>query len=51
MLEIETGKEAFIPKDLGMDTYPYSMRYYDPILAIIQEQIDETSRYHINAKN
>ena len=41
MLEVETGKEVFIMKDLTMDHFPYSMRYYDPILAIVQENISE----------
>ena len=35
ILEIETGQEVFIPKDLTMDHMPYTMRFYDPISAII----------------
>ena len=44
ILEIETGQEVFIPKDLTFDSLPYSMRYYDPIIAYVQENVSEFSR-------
>jgi hypothetical protein len=33
--ELEQGKECFIPKDLSQDSFPYSFRYYDPIISIV----------------
>lgn len=41
MLEVETGKEVFIPVELSEDHFPNSMRYYDPIMAIVQENISD----------
>lgn len=41
ILEIEQGAEVFIPKELSQDHLPYSMRYYDPIVALIQEAVSE----------
>ena len=38
--EIEQGKEAFIPRELSVTHLPYSFRYYDPIVNIIKDQID-----------
>jgi len=37
--EIEEGVESFIPKELSQDHMPSSFRYYDPIIAIISENI------------
>ena len=44
ILEIEQGGETFIPSDLSQSRLPYSMRYYDPILAIVQEGITARAR-------
>ena len=35
ILDIAEGQEVFIPKALSQSHYPYSYRYYDPILALI----------------
>lgn len=35
IVEIEQGQETFIPSDLSQSRLPYSMRYYDSILAIV----------------
>lgn len=34
-----------------MDNLPFSMRYYDPIVAIIQENINDHTRERFNLKN
>lgn len=51
ILDIEGGHEVFIPKDLSQDKLPYSMRYYDPIIAIVQENVSEFSRDQFNLRN
>ena len=33
--ELECGFECIIPKELSQDTFPFSFRYYDPIIAIV----------------
>ena len=42
--EIEEGIESFIPKELSQDHMPSSYRYYDPIIAIISENISQPTR-------
>lgn len=44
LIEVQEGKETFIPKELSQDFLPYSFRYYDPVLAIIQESIQSTTK-------
>ena len=39
LFEIEDGRATFIPKDLSQDHLPMSFRYYDPIIAIVSENI------------
>ena len=39
--ELEQGKDCFIPKDLSQDHLPYSFRYYDPIIRIVQRLISD----------
>ena len=39
--DIEEGLETMIPKDLSQARLPYSCRYYDPILAILQSGITD----------
>ena len=34
VLDVEHNLEVFIPNDLSCDLYPYSFRYYDPIIQI-----------------
>ena len=34
MLDIEEGREVFIPRELAQDGLPWSFRYYDPILRL-----------------
>ena len=35
MLEIEEGREVFIPLELSQDRLPWSFRYYDPVMRYI----------------
>jgi hypothetical protein len=44
MYEIESGAETFIPKDLSQDILPMSYKFYDPIIAIVQENVSNTKR-------
>jgi len=39
--ELERGHEAFIPNDLSQDKLPLSFKYYDPIIAIVAENISD----------
>lgn len=51
MLEVESGQETFITKELSMDHFPHSMRYYDPIVAFVQENIADGIRDLFEIKN
>ena len=51
MLEIESGQETYITKELSMDHFPYSMRFYDPIIAYVQENVSDNIRDLFNIKN
>ena len=51
LMEIQQGQEVFIPKDLSQDHFPYSFRYYDPIAAIVQENVNDESRQLLNMKS
>ena len=44
VLEMEQGNDVFIPKDLTQSRLPMSMRYYDAILAVVQEGISDEVR-------
>jgi hypothetical protein len=37
ILHVEQGTEVFILENLSQDDLPMSLRYYDPILKIVQE--------------
>ena len=41
MFDIEEGLEVNIPTDLSQSTLPHSFRYYDPVIAIIKENISD----------
>lgn len=51
MIDIEDGNQVFIPYLLSQDQLPYSMRYYDPIIAIVQENISDELKEEFNLKN
>ena len=51
LMEIERGHEVLIPYYMSQDQYPASMRYYDPIIAIVQENISEVARHQFAMKN
>ena len=37
--EVENGKEVKIPVEMDQSQYPISMRFYDPILIHLQNQM------------
>ena len=45
------GQEAFIPYQLSQDHLPNSMRYYDPIIAIVEKEISHDKKEFFYAKN
>ncbi len=42
VLHVEHNKEVFIPKELSIDAYPKSFKYYDPIILIINQLFSPT---------
>jgi hypothetical protein len=44
MMDIEEGIDTLIPKDLRQDNLALSYRFYDPIIAIIIENITNEKR-------
>ena len=44
LYDIEQGKETVIPGDLNQESLPMSIRYYDPIIAFVQENISDHKR-------
>ena len=38
-MDIEAGVYTAIPEDLSQSNFPFIMRYYDPIIAYIQEGV------------
>lgn len=41
MLDLEQGHEVHIPNCLSQRHLPYSYRYYDPIIQIVQSMVSE----------
>lgn len=50
LYDLEKGYDILIPNELSQANYPYSFRYYDPIIAIIQENFSEISKDHLTFK-
>ena len=50
LYDLEKGYDILIPKELSQDELPYSFRYYDPIIAMIQENFSEISKDHLAFK-
>lgn len=47
VLELEQGQETYIPNTLSLDSYPMSMRYYDPLLMASNNLFSpESKQYH-----
>lgn len=44
ILAIEMGIEVYIPPELSQKSMPVSFRYYDPVLAIIHENVRPLKR-------
>jgi hypothetical protein len=54
MLDVQQGRESYVPSELSVLNLPMSYRFYDSILAVIQENIsDERKEYfhHTNKLN
>lgn len=50
-MDIEQGGEVLIPKEMAQELLPRSFRYYDPILNIIVDNINEDQKDYFNLKN
>ena len=48
ILDVELGREVFIPTELSQDNLPLSFRYYDFILRFIQTNISNEKRERFN---
>lgn len=47
VLDVEHNLECFIPHELSPDLYPYSYRYYDPIIQITNQLFSTKQKlYH-----
>lgn len=47
VLEVEHNLECYIPDELTIDKYPYSFRYYDPIIQITNQLFSQKQKlYH-----
>jgi hypothetical protein len=44
LIDIEQGREVFIPNDLQQKKLPMTFRYFDPILQYIQESISKEKK-------
>lgn len=42
--ELKLGRGEIIPKQLRLDMYPDSFRFYDPILLILQKNISSKEK-------
>lgn len=51
VLDLKQGKELMIPKELRMDHLPMSFRFYDPIIKILQLNIDDDTKYQYNIRS
>ena len=50
VLEITQGRETTIPEILLQNKLPQSMRFYDPLLGIIDSMIDENVKHQFNVQ-
>lgn len=44
LMDLELGEEVIIPRELSQDTLPYSYRYYDYILLMVQDKATQDRR-------
>lgn len=50
VLDLKQGREMMIPIELRMDHLPESFKFYDPLLSILQQDIDFFSKYAFNIR-
>lgn len=51
MFDLEEGFEVQIPADLSQSKLPHSFRYYDPVLAMIKENVSDQILKKANTQN
>jgi len=51
LMDLEIGEEVLIPKELSQDGLPYSYRYYDYILLLVQEKATSDRRAFTQMKS
>ena len=51
ILDVEQGDEVIIPTELLQSDLPLSFKFYDPVLKIIQEQINLETKDFFTLKN
>jgi hypothetical protein len=44
LMDLELGDEVIIPRELSQDLLPYSYRYYDYILLMVQDKATSDRR-------
>lgn len=49
--DIGDGDEVFIPYELSHSQYPWSYRYYDPIMLIAFDRLTEEKKEYIKLTN
>ena len=50
LITLSLGKEETIPYFMQSCRYPWSLKFYDPLMAFINENMDETSKENLNNK-
>jgi hypothetical protein len=49
-MDLELGEEVVIPRELSQDLLPYSYRYYDYILLMVQDKATQDRRAYSQMK-
>lgn len=50
IIDLKQGKELMIPSELRTSDLPQSMRFYDPIINMLETGIDEETTYTYSLK-
>lgn len=51
IIEVEEGKETYIPNELSQDSLPINFRFYDPILIWVQDLVSKSKQSLCDFKN
>ena len=49
-LEIQQGTEVLIPRQFSQEDIPWSFRYYDPIMSIVDGMLSPDSKQFFNLR-